>query len=253
MNYNLNDAAKGGLRRYAKAFCDDAINNQLPFIMKHGNLGSNDLLLDYGCGLGRISYAIVATNTDIRYLGIDVFSDVIDYLNAHYEDKDNISFNFLPIKSDHYVKEWANKNEDDQRILQSDARLEIDDNSVACEFSMSVFTHMTEDEIVAALREIGRVVRPGGVLINSWLAVDDETHMSLDKGQADRTLPYERNGMLYSHQENIRMATAYRTDVISRIHAAAGLGPYRLYKGSWDGTGRSGSPVYQDICITHVT
>jgi SAM-dependent methyltransferase len=97
-------------------------------------------VLDYGCGWGRIIRFFLKDIAGENLWGIDCNEDLIGFCRGS--------------------NPWA-------RFELNDPYppTELAENSFDLAFSYSVFTHMREDFHLAWLDELGRVVRPGGLLI----------------------------------------------------------------------------------------
>lgn len=122
-----------------------------------------DRALDFGCGTGRTLAALPGGGPTI--IGADRHERCIAWCREH-----------LPgtfIRNDRLPP------------------LEIDDGAVDLAFAVSVFTHLHDDEQFAWLAELGRVVRPGGVLLAS--VHGRSTHGVLT---ADEAAELEREGIV---------------------------------------------------------
>lgn len=101
-------------------------------------------LMDVGCGSGRAAYALRDVER-LTYWGLDIMPELLDYAREKTGRADwkfdQISEIKLPAEND-----WA-----DMMLF------------------MSVFTHLKPAEIQTYLREAGRVVKPGGLMICSFL------------------------------------------------------------------------------------
>lgn len=101
-------------------------------------------LMDVGCGSGRAAYAL-RDERRLTYWGLDIMPDLLDYAR---EKTGRADWKF-------------------DRI--SEIKLPAEDGWADMMLFMSVFTHLKPDEIRAYLREAGRVVKPGGLMICSFL------------------------------------------------------------------------------------
>jgi SAM-dependent methyltransferase len=117
------------------------LSNFWDIYQRHGGLpaGRRASILDFGCGAGRM----------VRYLGqmADVDAHAID-INPE-------------------LVKWCQKNLTAVTTSQNtDAPpMPLADASFDMVYSMSIFTHLPEDNTKAWLNDIARVLRPGGLLI----------------------------------------------------------------------------------------
>ena len=101
-------------------------------------------LLDIGCGSGRAATALRDVQR-LSYTGVDILPELLEYAQ---EKANRPDWKFLAIE---------------------DIALPVDDASADMVLVMSVFTHLTTDEINRYIKEIHRVVKPGGTVICSFL------------------------------------------------------------------------------------
>lgn len=111
-------------------------------------------LIDIGCGSGRTAFALRGEDR-LSYIGIDVVPELIDY-----------------------AKKKANRPDWRFELISSIA-IPADSAVADIVLVMSVFTHLTPDEIKTYLAECHRVLKPGGALIASYLERDNERHRTL--------------------------------------------------------------------------
>ena len=121
------------------------VDSRLQKSMKLANIKSHEKVLDYGCGRGEILVQVAQKGASI--IGIDYADDAIALSQE--------------AKS-------ANDEEIQKRItimLQTSKTLPFDDNVFDCVFFLDVIEHLYQDEIDFALKEIYRVLKPGGRVI----------------------------------------------------------------------------------------
>ena len=111
-------------------------------------------MVDIGCGSGRAAFAL-REEQRISYLGIDVVPDLVEY-----------------------AREKANRPDWDFQII---SKIAIPAEAAFADLIliMSVFTHLKPGEIQTYLAECARVMKPGGVVIASYLELENERHRSL--------------------------------------------------------------------------
>lgn len=101
-------------------------------------------LVDVGCGSGRLAKQLVSYLTSGRVLATDVVQELLDYAKtgcpAHWEFK-----------------------------LVEDMRIPFGNNEADVAAFFSVLTHLLHDEAYCYLVEARRVVKPGGLIVFSFL------------------------------------------------------------------------------------
>jgi SAM-dependent methyltransferase len=122
-------------------------------------------VLDFGCGV-RFAQAIVNRRLPIRrYVGVDVYRDMIEFLAANVTDP-RLEFAHLDAHNALY-------NEEGRPFDEVAGTLSIaGEFDVLCMFS--VVTHLAPHDYVSVLRLLRRFVRPGGHLFFT-LFIDEET------------------------------------------------------------------------------
>jgi ubiquinone/menaquinone biosynthesis C-methylase UbiE len=116
---------------------------QRELLLQQG-LKKNDVILDIGCGSGRLANALKAM-PDIKFIGIDVVQELLDYANEICQ-RDDWSF-----------------------IKVTDLKIPLADNSADIITSFSVFTHLLHEETYVYLAEMRRVLKPGGKIVFSFM------------------------------------------------------------------------------------
>lgn len=142
------------------------------WIERFALLRGNCRVLDIGCGCG----AMVPTFARLfdaasSYVGFDVHPPSIDYCRRAFAEDGRFRFVLAEVGSP-----YGNL----QGSSAASYRFPLDGDSVDFVLAKSVFTHLQENEARQYLREIGRVLRPGGrALVSVFLF----------------TLPGEENGL----------------------------------------------------------
>jgi SAM-dependent methyltransferase len=104
----------------------------------------------------------------------------------------------------------------------------------------SVFTHMLPDEVSHYLREIARVLEPGGVAVVSWFLLDEESRHGVDEGRSFMSFGVRHSsGVCRLHDAAVpEAAVAFEEAFALNAIAAAGLRVRDRRRGAW-ATGRA--------------
>jgi SAM-dependent methyltransferase len=141
------------------------------------NFGESSVL-DMGCGC-KLVQAILDRKLPLgRYVGVDVFPDLINFLNTNVTDP-RFSFHVYNTHNEMYNPHGE--------PLSANTRLPLDEHSFDFICLFSVFTHLAPHDYVAMLKMLRRYIKPGGKLIFS-LFVNELTqggHGHLDKYNRD--------------------------------------------------------------------
>ncbi len=146
---------------------------QAALVLDHAPKGSFNLL-DIGCGAGRAAYALRGEER-ITYIGTDILPELIEF--AHNKAK---------------RPDWHFE-------VVTGITLPVDDGWADMAICMSVFTHLTPQEIKHYLRLAARAIKPGGVIICSYLDPDEMRHKS-----AFRSAPLQWIGRLLGRDVMLR-------------------------------------------------
>jgi SAM-dependent methyltransferase len=137
-------------------------------------------MLDIGCGIGRLYLAMKPQmGASDTYTGLDVMPDAIDVCRKAYGDDPRTSFVHLPVHNATYA---------------SDAGAErtawpFDDSSFNFASALSVWTHFSEDDFFFYLKELGRVLEPGGKAMITFFIMDEHYDATL-AGRTSATSAY---------------------------------------------------------------
>jgi len=133
------------------------------------NFGLNDLgassVLDVGCGC-KLVQAILDRQLPIgRYVGVDVYRDLIDFLQSNVSDP-RFKFHVLNAHNEMYNLEGE--------PLSAATRLPVEEHSFDIICLFSVFTHLAPHDYVAMLQLLRRYIKPDGRILFS-LFVNETT------------------------------------------------------------------------------
>jgi SAM-dependent methyltransferase len=132
------------------------------FLLRSRGLKDNDLVVDVGCGSGRLACQL-APFPGIRFIGCDVVPRLLEYAAELCERPDwtFATTNGATIPCDSGVADFV------------------------CFFS--VFTHLSQEDIYRYVREAHRVLKPGGLLVMSFLEFRVPSHWATFIASVDLT------------------------------------------------------------------
>ena len=118
-------------------------------------LTASTRLLDLGCGYGRLALGLVERFGSLTYQGVDVDRHAIAWCRRHVAPRSGgFSFLHLDLANPRY-------NPGGDRIGEG-YRLPFGDGSFDLAYLFSVFSHMDAGEVAVYLRELARLLAPGG-------------------------------------------------------------------------------------------
>lgn len=107
------------------------------------DIQSMENILDFGCGCGRVLQWLSKQNKQAHYDGVDIDEAAINWCNNNILSADFFNNEFLP-------------------------PLPFDDDKFDLVYAVSVFSHIDEEAHLLWLKEIQRIVRPGGYFVVSY-------------------------------------------------------------------------------------
>lgn len=215
----------------------------LGHFVRLGGLKSTDSVLDIGCGLGRMALPLTQYLREPkgRYHGLDVVESAIEWcrqtISPVYRQ---FFFDHLDVCNDLYNPAGE---------LSPDAvALPVETASVDFVIMTSLFTHMRATEAAGYLREVARVLRPGGRCFVSLFLMDDAAKAALRAKPSRLAFDPEGAGPEF-HAEAAQplAAVAFDRAYFLDMAAKAGLVPLKpVVTGCWSGRG---GDTYQDLCV----
>jgi SAM-dependent methyltransferase len=118
-------------------------------------VGSNDTILDIGCGCGRTARFLINL-PDIQYIGFDIVKRHVEWCSTNLTSLSRGRFRF------YHCDGKSNRYNPGGQVAASEYRFPAADASVDVVFAASVFTHLKEHDAVHYLEESHRVLKPGG-------------------------------------------------------------------------------------------
>lgn len=203
---------------------------------RRAGLKPDHRLLDLGCGAGRLAVALAAyLDENGSYLGLDAAAGAIELCDEFIGSKlPNFAFEHVDVHNTVYNAQQGTRSSDD--------RFPCEDASVDFVFSNSLFTHLVPTDAERYLLEIGRVLRPGGVSLNTMFLLNDESIASLEAPDATTTAPHVIAGgsARVRELERPEMWIGFDERWMLDLHERAGMRIRRVRYGSWTGRESSG-------------
>ena len=119
-------------------------------LLRRFGLQDGHAIYDLACGSGRTAAALQRHGWHGDYCGADIIPDLIDYATLK-----NPGFRFF---------------------VHPDYSIHAQDNSQDMIFAWSLFTHLQLEEILLYGKDCHRALKPGGILVFSFLTLRDRGH-----------------------------------------------------------------------------
>lgn len=189
-------------------------------------------VLEMGSGIGRISRQFLNILSDKGpFTGIEIMPAQVDWCNENLGTYPGFSF----IRADILNSEYNPQG----NIKASDYIFPFADNTLDLVVLTSVFTHMLRKDVAHYLREIGRVLMPGGHCFATFFKYSREEFPRIYAKDAGRKFyypVYKENGIplvMCADDTDLEEAVAYEREFLISLHAEAGLSIEKELNGSW--------------------
>ncbi len=205
--------------------------------IREGGLKPDFSVLDIGSGIGRMALPMTRFLTTGKYEGFDAVLQGVEWCKSHIQkDYPNFNFKYVDLDNDLYKSKGANA---------AEYRFEYPDESFDFAISISVFTHMIEDEVVNYLRETSRVLKKGGILFSTFFILPE----NFNSGLQAFDFPYSC-GNYSLMDKNVKSANvAYKVSFIREICCQTGFNIELYQNGYWQSNVAQSDNDFQDVLI----
>jgi SAM-dependent methyltransferase len=124
-------------------------------------LSANSTVLDVGCGCGKMARTLVYHPYILRYIGFDVIRENINWCEHSIVPLSKGRFEF------HYLDVFSRAYNPAGNIKATDVVFPVVDGAVDFAIAGSLFTHLLQEDAKHYLREVRRVLAPGGIFLPS--------------------------------------------------------------------------------------
>lgn len=211
----------------------------LDYLVTLGGLKPDHAVLDVGCGPGRIAKELTRyLRAGGSYHGIEVQGAIVDHLRTVHSGRPNFHFHHADIHNTNYNEAAA--------ASPAEYRFPLPDESVQVVVLRSVFTHMLPPEIDNYMREIARVLTPGGRSLITYYLLNEQSRPFVDSRPrpVSAAYPYDGRGSFphdygtyrVRYEEVPERAVALDEPFVRALYARHGLQIVEpIQYGSWSG------------------
>lgn len=232
------------LRRYVGAARTFEISGAefLAYLRLLADLQPGERVLDLGCGCGLMALFLRDyLQPSAQYVGVDVYKPAVRWCTRHLEARNpNFRFVHADIRNQAYNPTGS--------VSATEYTLPVGDQSFDVVLLKSVFTHLRPAETTNYLKEIRRVLAPGGRCLGTFFLLNRRQEELAAEGRSTLKLNFGPGAWRYVHRECPESAIAYDESYLMDEMAKHGLRLRRpIAYGSW--SGREDGLSYQDILI----
>ena len=121
------------------------------------------------------------------------------------------------------------------RTAPSSYRFPFPDRAFDFIFLASVFTHMMPDDVEHYVRELSRMLAPGGKCVVSFFLLNDETRAGVEAGRSFMSFGVcHPSGVCRLHDASVpEAAVAFEESFVRKAHEQAGLHIEDVRRGRW--------------------
>ncbi|HEY7388609.1 MAG TPA: class I SAM-dependent methyltransferase [Bryobacteraceae bacterium] len=211
------------------------------YFIELGDLRPEHSVLDVGSGCGRMAVPLLDYLTSGTYDGIEIMKKSVTWCRRAITPRHpNFRFHHADILNREYNPSG--------RLRAEDYRFPFPDPRFDFIFLTSVFTHMLPPSVENYLREIARVLKPGGRCLITWFLLDETSRKLSTTEKSQLNFKFDFGNYRSTHKRIPEYAVAYDQDFAVGLYNRCSLVP-RLppYYGCWSGRERKVS--FQDIIV----
>ena len=204
-------------------------------------LRPEDRVLDVGCGVGRMAVPLTGyLRSGGRYEGFDIMENVVSWCST------NITPRFPEFRF-RWVQIYNKQYNPGATVKARNFRFPYEDGCFDFVFATSVFTHMFEDDIENYMKEIHRVLAPGGRCLLSWFVLTPVAKEKMAAGQAALNFIYPVQTGFTAFAKMPEAAIAFTEQTVLALYARSGLPEPQFFPGNWSSAHATES--YQDLYL----
>lgn len=184
-------------------------------------------VLDIGSGLGNLALGLTSYLQG-GYHGVEVHPEAARWCQTAITARHpRFEFHHADLVSKAYNPRG--------RLSPAAYRFPFDDHTFDFVFLSSVFTHMLPEDVEHYVREISRLLAPGGTCVESYFLLNEHTRRGVEEGRSFMSFDVTHaSGLCRLHDANTpEAAVALEEAFVQRVHDQTGLRIDDVRRGGW--------------------
>jgi len=184
-------------------------------------------VLDIGSGIGNLAVGLIGFLQG-TYDGIEVHTEAVDWCRRAITPR-------YPTFRFHHADLASGAYNPGGQVTSAAYRFPFRDASFDAIFLGSVYTHLLPDDTAHFVREVARLLAPGGFCVASYYLVNDERREALDAQRSFMSFSVAHpSGVCRLHRASSpESAVAFEEAFIRRLHDDSGLRMRDVRRGQW--------------------
>ena len=200
-------------------------NHLVQLMTARAGLADGMVVVDIGCGIGRMAVAMSKRLRSISYVGFDVVNYGILWCRKRFSALPGYRFVHANIFNTFYNPRGSEAG--------SSYRFPASDSTADFVCATSVFTHMPAAEVTHYLREASRCMKRGAKAYFTAFVLDQESRRQIAGKLTLLTFRHEHRGACVETPDEPDLAVAYEAPAFEAMVARSGLEVVAFYPGNW--------------------
>jgi SAM-dependent methyltransferase len=168
-------------------------------------------VVELGCGCGGVALALREAWFKGTYVGVDIDEEMIEYCRANFPC-DHFEFIISPHKSMTYTRSKLNRTP----MVIADLKIG-EQESKDFVYSLSLYSHLLDSEVIDYMQETYRILRPSGVMYMTFFCIE-----RIERGQR-WTFSHRRGNAYIESTRYPEAAVAYHEDFMTELAVKCGF------------------------------
>lgn len=212
------------------------------FLLRAGGLKPEHDVVDIGCGCGSIAFPLTKhIGPGGSYCGLDVYAPAVAWCTKNITRRfSNFTFRHVAVSNPIYNAKGE---------AARTCHLPLGDATADLVFLRSVFTHMNPEEVSNYLKEISRVLRPGGQCVATFFLLNPDQERLTAAGESRLDFRHGTREWRYVYDSSPYTACAQDEAMLQRMGRDAGFEVRKVLYGTWSGRAEPSAPELQDCMM----